>query len=313
MVSFSKQVNSVFTLSLDCEGYWGMADQLDVVNSGVITDASLSDAYSWILNLLDENNLKATAAFVTCFAVETDVVIENMDLIKQMAKIEPAWFKNILSAYEGGSLDGWNGSSVHVATSSAGHEMAWHGATHLPLSSKTSTEAVEIEIELASRLFHELDYTPRTIIFPRNQIGHLDLLRTHGFESYRAQLSNGFTKKLSGLANEWNIWDRGGMERVISKNSWQISPAGNFLNWPSGVRALVPPSVTVMRWKSLLRYAVENGGYVHMWLHPHNLITSPAMKVAFAEIIQFASQLVGTSDMHNLTISEANECIKKGI
>ena len=89
-------------------------------------------------------------------------------------------------------------------------------------------------------------------------------------------------------------------------DGWHVSPAGFFLNWPSGVRAMVPVPVTVMRWKSLLRSAVEQGGYVHMWFHPHNLITAPAMKVAFAQIMKEVGQLVRSGDMVSLTMSEAN-------
>jgi len=308
-----KKNRSVFTLSLDCEGLWGMADQHNVVTAGIISDASLSSAYSFILRSLDENNLKATAAFVTCFAAESDLVHENLGLIEQMAAFHPAWFANILPAFKSGALDGWKGSAFYRAISAAGHEMAWHGATHLPLSAQTSSEAVELELELATQLFRALVQTPRTIIFPRNQIGHLDQLRSHGFEIYRASLPKDLAGKLSGLANEWNVFDRRVMDKPVTQDGWQVSPAGHFLNWPSGVRALVPVSVTIMRWKSLLRSAAEHGGYVHMWFHPHNLITVPAMKVAFTEIMFFAGELVKSGDMVNLTMAEANEYYKTGM
>jgi hypothetical protein len=63
----------------------------------------------------------------------------------------------------------------------------------------------------------------------------------------------------------------------------------------------------------LLQSAAERGGYVHMWFHPHNLITAPAMKVAFAQIMCFVCDLVKSGDMINLTMTEANEFYKVGI
>jgi hypothetical protein len=138
-------------------------------------------------------------------------------------------------------------------------------------------------------------------------------LRSHGFKTYRASPPNGIAARLTGLANEWNVFDRRVMDEPGVQNGWHVSPAGNFLNWPSGVRALVPVSVTVRRWKSLLRSAAERGGYVHMWFHPHNLFTAPAMKVAFAEIMCFAGELVKSGDMVNLTMAEANEYYKTGM
>jgi hypothetical protein len=72
------------------------------------------------------------------------------------------------------------------------------------------------------------------------------------------------------------------------------------------MRSLVPVAVTIQRWKSLLRSAAAQGGYVHMWFHPHNLITAPAMKVAFAEIMREVGRMVRTGDLVNLTMAQAN-------
>jgi hypothetical protein len=62
----------------------------------------------------------------------------------------------------------------------------------------------------------------------------------------------------------------------------------------------------VQRWKSLLKHAVETGGYVHMWFHPHNLISSPAMVHSFREIMAYAGDLVRSGDLLSLTMDEAN-------
>ena len=96
------------------------------------------------------------------------------------------------------------------------------------------------------------------------------------------------------------------VKEPMRQGGWNVSSSGFFLNWPSGVRSLVPVSVTVSRWKSLLRSAVEQGGYVHMWFHPHNLITAPAMQSTFAQIMNEVGQLVRSGDMVSLTMSEAN-------
>jgi hypothetical protein len=299
-----------FTLSLDCEGLWGMADNENVIRAGIINDVSLKNAYAFLIDTLSKHNLKATAAFVTSFAAEPEAIYESIPLFEQMAVLNPAWFAHLLPALRSGALSGWKGSDLYHSMSAAGHEMAWHGATHLPLSDKTSDVAVALEMELAVKLFSLLGHTPRTIIFPRNQIGHLSMLQSQGFETYRASLPGSFTNRISGLLNEWNVFDQRMLEKPRIEDDWHISPAGHFLNWPSGVRRLVPVSVTIRRWKSLLRCAVERGGYVHMWFHPHNLITAPDMKIAFEEIMRYVSELVKSGDLVNLTIAEANDYYK---
>jgi hypothetical protein len=111
---------------------------------------------------------------------------------------------------------------------------------------------------------------------------------------------------MANLLGEFNIIDRGSDELPKKCNGWFISPAGNFLNWPSGVRSLVPVPITVRRWKSMLRHAVETGGYLHMWFHPHNLITAPAMADSFTHIMSYVGELVRSGDLLSLTIEEAN-------
>ena len=283
-----------------------MADQPGVIRAGAICDASLSQAYSVITRVLDARALKATCAFVSAFAAGAEALRENQPVLHELARHSPAWFAQALPALERGQIDGWFGDAIYGALRAAGHEMAWHGATHLCLADQTSADAVELELQLATTLFDAIGQTPKAIVFPRNLVGHLDRLQRAGFQTYRARQPTGLTTRLFGLANEWNIWDPRVQAKPIMQQGWNLSPAGFFLNWPSGVRSLVPVGVTVSRWKSLLRAAVEQGGYVHMWFHPHNLITAPAMQRAFEQIMNEVGLLVRAGDMVSLTMSEAN-------
>ena len=301
-----------FTLSLDCEGLWGMADQPKVVNAGLICDASLAKAYGLISRLLGVNGIKATCAFVSAFAAGEEALRVQVPLLRELASQSPAWFAHALPAIEHGRIDGWFGETFYSQLRGAGHEMAWHGATHLVLADHTSADAVELELLLAARLFEALGHSPKTIVFPRNLVGHLKQLQRAGFKTYRAGPPAGFTGRLSGLINEWNVLDGRVQAKPHTQHGWHISPAGFFLNWPSGARSLVPVSVTVSRWKSLLRSAVEQGGYVHMWFHPHNLITAPAMQGAFEQIMKEVGLLVRSGDMASLTMSEANSHFAHG-
>jgi Polysaccharide deacetylase len=293
-----------FTLSLDCEGLWGMADNQQILSRGLINDESLRMAYDYLLSVLGKYSVNATAAFVSAFAVDYSTLYEHLELIENLGELNPAWFGSILSALRRGELNGWSGSAFYRSMSTAGMEMSWHGATHLPLSVQTSEQSAVLEIELASQLFASIGHRPKTIVFPRNQIGHLPLLRSNGFENYRGNLAKDWVSKARNLLAEFNSSAGCEMNAPDLVDGWCVSPAGNFLNWPSGVRALVPVAVTINRWKSMLRAAAERGGHVHMWFHPHNLITAPQMMISFEEIMRFAGTLVKRNDLVNLTIGE---------
>lgn len=295
-----------FTLSLDCEGLWGMADQAGVVSGGAINHAALREAYEFIAQALQENQLRCSAAFVTAFAAGAGLVREHLPLVRELAGIVPSWYAHVLPALERGNFDGWDGQALFRLFAQDGHEMAWHGATHLPLESATPDAAVKLELQLGASLLSAIGCKPTSVVFPRNRVGHLRMLQQAGFETYRAERSSGKVAKLAGLAREWAIFDQRVGERPYRHGYWFVSPPGDFLNWPARVRAAIPPSVTVMRWKSMLRAAAERQGYVHMWFHPHNLITAPAMKRSFLAIVEDVARWVRSGDIVVLTMAEAN-------
>lgn len=295
--------NAEFTLSLDCEGLWGMADQDVVVQSKQITQASLGEAYRLIFETLDRNNVKATMAFVTCFAAGKEAIQTHREIFNQLTCVNPSWFRNIIQSFVGNDFDGWEGNKFFLEARRYGHEIAWHGTTHQSLHDSAKRESIDLELQLTASLFKELDIEPQSIVFPRNIIGQLTPLRDFGFNCYRDALPGGFVNRIKNLANEFNMLDSAVEVTDQVSGAWKISPAGQFLNWPSGARSMVPTAVTVRKWKSLLGAAVKNGGRVHMWFHPHNLITAPAMADSFVQIMDEVGRLSKSGDLSVTTMA----------
>jgi len=46
-----------------------------------------------------------------------------------------------------------------------------------------------------------------------------------------------------------------------------------FINWRSGLRRFVPIWLTILIFRFELKHACKHDGVVHIWLHPHNLLT----------------------------------------
>ncbi len=301
----SGKSRGVFTLSLDCEGLWGMADDAALISSGVVTDAALAKAYEIILRALGRNDLVATAAFVSAFACEEAVLRENAALFDRLAALNPEWFVSIVGRLKAGELDGWRGANHYQAMAAAGHEMAWHGATHLSLRDGASEESIELELDLAGKLFTALGHRPATIVFPRNLVGSRRALQQAGFKTYRDSPAQDRLGRAVNLLGEFNVFAPCDTIPAKLLDGWRVCRSGTFLNWPSGARAVVPVAVTIARWKSMLRDAARAGGHVHMWFHPHNLITAPKMRVSFEAIMDFAGELTRTGDLVNLTMAQS--------
>jgi peptidoglycan/xylan/chitin deacetylase (PgdA/CDA1 family) len=286
-----------------------MADNLATMSAGAINRRTLADAYEFLLQTLDAVGVRVTAAFVSGFASHKDALRDALPEIEALASLCPEWFDTLMPRLRRGdaaSLDGLEGHCLWRQFRDSGHEMAWHGASHVSLQKGAARELIEAELLLATKLQTALGHHPTTVIFPRNLVGNLSLLRAAGFDTYRAGHTPGGISRALNLARELNLWDQPDRDLPRMDRGWRVSPPGHFLNWPSGIRRLVPVEATVRRWHVMLRSAAIQGRCVHMWFHPHNLITAPKMRDSFTEIMKEVSSLVKLGDLKNLTIKEAN-------
>jgi hypothetical protein len=83
------------------------------------------------------------------------------------------------------------------------------------------------------------------LVYPRNLVGHTDLLASHGSEGYRTARRR---SRAASLLSEFNVFEA--PERT--------------------------PAVTGARATRLLQRAAANDGVVHYWLHPENIASAPS-------------------------------------
>lgn len=267
-----------FILSLDCEGKWGMADHLDHFHDESLTSAGLSRAYEALAGMFRRFEIKATFAFVMAFLLAQDEREEFRDLLVGNVDEPDVWLERYRADVSAGSLEGWHlPEALEIARSAPGNEIACHGFCHRPMAEALiSKEGARAELAGARRAAELKGIDLRTFIFPRNMVGHLQQVRDAGFIGYRTALpsAGGMAGKGLRVVEEFNLWPAPQPRFPLEPNGLVPIPAGYFFNWRYGMRRWVPSEVTQIRWRNLLRRGAE-GGVVHLWLHPHNLITAP--------------------------------------
>lgn len=299
------QMKAVFTLSLDCEGLWGMADHLHSAELQLIREQGLRQTYQFLGDLLQEHGIRASAAFVSAFAAGPERLMQHAPLFDELLRINPGWFGGIVAALKSGQTQGWDGQWCFERMRQGGHEMAWHGTTHQALDQTLSPAALELEMELTQLLHRDLNHRPGSIVFPRNRVGQLETLARHGFDAYRASLpAAGAGARVAEKLTEFVPLGPRPDPLPGRAGHWAVIAPGRFLHWPCGHRALVPSWVTVQRWKSMLDKAVRHGGVVHMWFHPHNLLTAPSMRQTLRAILAQVSACMQQGQLLNLTMAE---------
>jgi len=302
-----------FVLSLDCEGLWGMLDQPALIRSGVINYSSLRHAYEFIDSVLDSNNIQCTAAFVSAFAAPLDLLAESRDLFEEQIQCNPLWFGALREKIFTDSdfyNAGFSGSSFFEKMKLSGHEMAWHGSTHLLWCESTSTDSILREVEIFERINQGLGVKQSTMIFPRNIMGHFSELRQSKVDTVRIGKSYSGIGKVLGLCKEFTSFNSSRLKEPIFSNDLWMHPKGDFLNWSSGIRGLVPTDVTWRRWKGMVDNAVESNGHVHMWFHPHNIITCPEMGFLFKRIMEYVGSLIKAGYLINHTMKQHTDFYK---
>ena len=264
-----------FILSLDCEGKWGMADNLRPYHRRLFTDLALASAYERLLAMLDRHRIAATFAFVMAFLLDES---ERKRFASILLKQGDGWLGPYQREIESGELEGWHlPGALEAVRGYSGHELACHGFCHRSLASDScSRDQATAELGAAHEIAQAKGIVMETLVFPRNQVGNLDAVREAGFRGYRTRLARptGTAGKVAALAEEFNLFKSSQPELPATDGLVPI-PAGHFFNWRFGARRLVPPAVTVRRWTAMLDHAVRTGGVVHLWLHPHNLVTAP--------------------------------------
>ena len=300
-----------FVVSLDCEGKFGMADEISEFHHKHLTNENLRKAYSGLVELFDRYEIRATFAFVGAFIQSPEEVGRNLPLLKGHGPLK-RWLANFQSEYAARRYDGWLlPDALDIAASSGKHEIASHGYTHLPFDYEGVTDDLrDLELRLAVETAGSRGFPLETLVFPRNRVAGIELLRRYGFIGYRDFLPslNGPLGKLAYLGRELWTFEKAQESSLRTSPDGKIVaiPSGHFLNWKHGLRKAIPSPVTVRRWKALIKSAGATGGMAHLWTHPHNFITGYRQFELLEPILAFAHHELSSGRIENLT--QADYC-----
>jgi peptidoglycan/xylan/chitin deacetylase (PgdA/CDA1 family) len=163
-------------------------------------------------------------------------------------------------------------------------EIGSHSFSHVIFGDRgCSRETAASEIEASVAAAGKLGLRPRSFAFPRNRVGHLDLLREHGFSSYRGPGPRWYeNRERGGVASRAAHL----LDFVLATSPPLVVPAqtpeglvnlpGSMVYFPMhGVRRVLPLSRRVRRALKGLEAAARERKVFHLWFHPTNLADHP--------------------------------------
>jgi peptidoglycan/xylan/chitin deacetylase (PgdA/CDA1 family) len=173
-----------------------------------------------------------------------------------------------------------------IRACSVPQEIGSHSFSHAIFSDPgCSREAAASELQASVVAAKDLGLTLRSFAFPRNGVGHLDLLPEFGFTSYRGPAPRWYERRepLTGwhrFAHLWSVLAASTPPVVAPERAGAglVNVPASMIYFPMhGARRHIPLSRRVRRVRKGIEAAIRTGRVFHLWFHPTNLADEPKM------------------------------------
>lgn len=242
------------TISIDLELAWGVWDILmpDDLQMAETADRSICTA---LIELFDRYDLPATWAIVAALLDEGS------------AESRP------------GSKACWYAPDIidRLVHAKVAHEIGSHGGKHVYFRDIPASEAQEdLDFASAVHAVHSLPF--RSLVFPRNAVGHLQLVARAGLRTYRGpdvgwpQAVRRAGRMAGRVANFADKFLPIAPTPVAAERSGDlvVIPGSMLLLGRNGMRRFILPVVSRAKLKMGLARARSTDRIFHFWFHPSN-------------------------------------------
>ncbi len=198
-------------------------------------------------------------------------------------------------------------------------EIGSHSFSHIIYGDIGCSEAAaESDLKASVRAAAHLGILQRSFAFPRDRIGHLDVLRRHGITAYRTEIPLWYERGQRTLSKRLaHLWDvlRAATPPVgrpsIDDNGLCAIP-GSMIYFPlHGMRQYIPMSRRVARAIKGLDLAVKDKAIFHLWFHPTNMAAkTDRMFAGLRSILEHANSLRQDGKISVMTMPEIEDSFR---
>lgn len=307
-----------FTLSLDFELVWGSRDLYDPLDPLLkLARRTRERVFEPLLALFVKHGVVATWATVgSLFCDQSERV--NGALFPDVTPPRHAWYPrpwfDAVPAGTEAEHPEFYARSLVVKLRDAGQEVGSHSFSH-PIFGDPgcSRESAESDLARCVSEADQLGIKLRSFVFPRNVVGHVELLRKYGFTAWRGPEPTwyrhlsvpGPVKRLAHLAEvAAAVTPPTVLPWRDAYGLWVIPASASLLPY-DGIRRAIPLSRRVTRCIRGLDQAAKDGRICHLWFHPINLATDPERMVdALRQVIEHAAKLRDQGRIEVLSMGE---------
>ena len=310
--------HGTMVLSLDLELAWGQFDKLPV---STLETQSVEERkqIKRLLALLDSYGIPATWAVVghlmldSCSRGCDGQAHSDVSPHAQYSWFPVDWydFDPCTSAL---SAPAWYAPDIveWIRQARVRHEIGSHSFGHIYYGDHECTASVALaDLKAAAEAAARKGFALRSFVFPRNQVGHLEVLKSFGFSSFRGaepplvRCGKGVLQKAVHFLDQlFALRPRAVQAEEVLPGLWNI-PGNHFYMSRDGIRKYIPIASRVRKGKRGVDQAVKTGQLYHLWFHPFNLNTdSDEMLSGLEQILSYASRMRAQGLLDILTMDE---------
>jgi peptidoglycan/xylan/chitin deacetylase (PgdA/CDA1 family) len=294
----------VFTLSLDFELIWGTLDR-GVETFREACERERTEVIDPLLALLAEFEISATWCTLGHLFLDSCAPRDGRkhpEIVPPRGEGIADWFEQDPCSTEESDPIFYGRSLVdRVLACPVPQEIGSHSFSHPMFADPScSRETASSELAECVRLGRERGLELRSFAFPRNRVGHLDVLREHGFTAYRGPdpawyEGDRLPRPLKRLGHLSDVLLARRPPVVVPEEAlpglWNVP--GSMIYFPMhGARRHIPVSRRVARAVKGLNAAVKHRRVFHLWFHPTNLaFETEEMFTGLRRIFERASEL----------------------
>ena len=317
---------AVLTVSLDLELIWGVRDHVGPGHPYLNWLQGVRPAVRALLTLF------AAARVPACWAAVGHLFYEEYrgELGRKHPEMPrptrpagaPDWYAD-LPLGDTRSAPLWYGADLieQIAGCPVAQEIGGHTFSHLAATDPGVTrELFAAELAKSNELAARRGLRLRSLVFPRNRVGHLDVLREHGYVAYRGPNSEWYWRlpgrKLQAagrLASDLAALTPPVDLPVLKRQGVVEVPHSMFFAPFWGPARLVPAGARVAQGIRGLERAVRRGGVFHIYSHPHNFGQHTARLVdALGAVLYHGARLRDRGDLCILPMGRIAELVLSG-
>jgi peptidoglycan/xylan/chitin deacetylase (PgdA/CDA1 family) len=279
----------IFTLSLDFELIWGTVDLFGPERFRRACEIEREMVIARLLSLLEEFEIPATWCILGHLFLpgcRRSGGRAHPEIVRpHHAWVDGDWLQHDPCTNEARAPLFYGRSLVEqIRACRVPQEIGSHSFSHVIFSDRgCSRDAAASELRASVEAAGDLGLELRSFTFPRNGVGHLDLLPQFGFTNYRGPAPCWYERRqpptaLQRLARLWSVLAAAEPPVVApaqAAHGLVNVPASMIYSPRHGPRRHIPVSRRVRRARKGLDAATRAGRVFHLWFHPTNLADDP--------------------------------------